>query len=93
MRDTHRNLFTPENLRIPPAWALGQYHLVRGFADSGEFTSHVDFYQRIGWPLEGFVLDLNFTDFSSLRFNPFRIEGGNVNFTIQYLNQRNLTIF
>lgn len=23
MRDTHRNLFTPESLRIPPAWALG----------------------------------------------------------------------
>ena len=82
MRDTHRNLFTPENLRIPPAWALGQYHLVRGFEDSGEFTSHVELYKKIGWPLEGFVLDLNFTDFNSLRLSPTKIEGGNYNFTI-----------
>ena len=40
MRDTHRNYLNPETLRIPPAWALGQFHLVRNFVDSGEFTAH-----------------------------------------------------
>lgn len=44
MRDTHRNLLPTDTLRIPPTWALGQYHLVKGFEDSGEFTKHVDFY-------------------------------------------------
>ena len=23
MRDTHNNIYAPENLRVPPAWALG----------------------------------------------------------------------
>lgn len=46
----------------------------------------VNLYKQIGWPLEGFILDLNFTEFESLRLNPDRVEGGNTDFFIQYIN-------
>ena len=93
MRDTHRNLYNPDQIRIPPAWALGQYHLVTGFEDSDQFVRMATLYSQIKWPLEGFILDLNFTEWESLRFNPDRVAGGNVDNMIQYLNQRNLTLF
>lgn len=44
MRDVHRSLFTPEALRIPPAWALGQYHLVRNFNDSRDMMNVYEYY-------------------------------------------------
>lgn len=93
MRDTHRNLYAPSTLRIPPSWAFGQYHLVRNFIDSKNITDAADFYKTAKWPLEGFVMDLNFTDFNSLRLSPTKIEGGNFDFFIQYLNQNNLKMW
>lgn len=38
-------------------------------------------------------MDFNWTEFESLRLNPNRFAGGNIDFTIQYLNQRNLTLW
>lgn len=45
------------------------------------------------WPLEGFYLDLSFTNWKSLEFNLEKIDGGNVDFLLSYLNSANLTLF
>ena len=93
MRDVHRTLLTPENIRIPPAWALGHYHLVRNFEDSGDMVTAKTSYDSAGYPLEGFMLDLNFTGFESLWLSSSRIQGGNTEAFIHWLNENNLNIW
>ena len=93
LRDTHRNLYNPETLRIPPDYALGQFHMVRGFEDSSVFMDVANFYMNIDWPLEGFFLDLSFTGYESLHLGAGKMSGGNANHTAQWIHNRNLTLF
>jgi hypothetical protein len=53
----------------------------------------IDILQEHNWPLEGFILNLPFTDYKSFDFNLEKIAGGNVNFTLERLNRLNLTLF
>ena len=93
MRDVHRSLLTPEHLRIPPTWALGHFHLVRNFNDSGDMVTTKTSYDSAQYPLEGFVLDLNFTGFESLWLSAARVQGGNTEALIHWLNANNLTVW
>lgn len=93
IRNTHKNYYQPQNILIPPDWAYGHYHLARHFEDDSEFFALMDLYKQYGWPLEGFVLDLNFTGYSTLDFSRERFAGGHVNFTLERLYRENLTIF
>ena len=43
--------------------------------------------------MEGYLLDLNFTGFESLYLSDDRFDHGHANFTLDYLNQKNLKIF
>lgn len=51
-------------IKIPPSYALGQYHLVRNLKSNLDFVQIWNNYKdKYKWPLEGFMLDLNFTGY------------------------------